>query len=359
MKTLIKQVYQLLITKCPPIGIIINFVFQVVLADYGTYAHIKRRYGLNCTILGTAMRGTGDYYISGLYLQSWLNKNKISDFVFLYGGSSEREVAELFNVLKGKLYKSRTIFTIPSNRICAFLGTSEIDMFWFHAPSLTHSICGVRAGNTILQGYKGLNMLDWYMLYTMCPPRTISPQLPERFVPHNIDTTNMFPVSLDKVILIAPYSHGNITGQIPDDFWNILVKSLTEQGYTVFTNCVKDEAPLPNTEALFLPYEQTVPFLNRTAGFIGIRSGLCDVVSSSVCKKIIVHTHKSYWWPDGHSILYTGLRNMGLCNESVEFEYSGLDDISLILSLFERGADDEGGINSSKKAGQIHLVSGI
>ena len=72
-------------------------------------------------------------------------------------------------------------------------------------------------------------------------------------------------------------------------------------------------------------YAEIVPFLDRAGMFIGIRSGLCDIVATSRCRKIILHTYRAKWWPDGKSIAYTGLNHMGLCDDAIELE-TGADN---------------------------------
>ena len=42
------------------------------------------------------------------------------------------------------------------------------------------------------------------------------------------------------------------------------------------------------------------------------------------------------WWIDGRSIPYTGLNNIGLCDDAIEFEYSDEGDLGeLLKSILE------------------------
>ena len=304
----------------PPIGIIVSFVVQILLTDYAVYSKIKKRYGRNCVVLGTAMRGTGDYYLCGLHLHRWLEEQNITDFCFLVGGEAERAAADLFSTLSENMFSVKMLSSIPSDRMCAFLQNEQADMHWFHAPSRTFSICGIRTGNILLQGYKGINMLDWY--FDFFP-------LGDAEMP---SLTSCKLAGARNVVVIAPYSNGNMKGQIADGFWGSLVEQLQKQGFIVFTNCGKAEKPLPQTEPISLPYGEMISFLNNATAFIGVRSGLCEIVSSAKCKKIIIHLHKSHWWPDGHSLEYTNLTNMGLCDDALEFEYVGASDKLKIMN---------------------------
>lgn len=304
----------------PPIGIIVSFVVQILLTDYAVYAKAKKLYGRDCVVLGTAMRGTGDYYLCGLYLHSWLKEQNITDFCFLVGGKAEREVADLFGTLSKNMLSINASLSVPSDRMCAFLQNDQADMHWFHAPSRTFNLCSMRTGNILLQGYKGINMLDWYFDFFPLGDKE-TPSLTHCELPR-----------ANNYVVIAPYSNGNTKGQISDEFWKSLIEKLRQHGFIVFTNCGKEEKPLPQTKPLKLPYSEMISFLDTATAFIGVRSGLCEIVSSAKCKKIIIHLRKSHWWPDGHSLAYTSLMTMKLCNDVLEFEYIGMVDESKIIN---------------------------
>ena len=59
---------------------------------------------------------------------------------------------------------------------------------------------------------------------------------------------------------------------------------------------------------------------------------MCDIVAGAACKKIILHTFKARWWLDGRSIVYTGLNNMGLCDDAIELVYENEDGLDALLA---------------------------
>ena len=73
------------------------------------------------------------------------------------------------------------------------------------------------------------------------------------------------------------------------------------------------------TKSVFVPYNQIIDFCNRAGLFIGIRSGLSDIISSSSCKKILIYPEYSNAWPDDVSIAYLGLQEMGLAQDVKEY----------------------------------------
>lgn len=128
-------------------------------------------------------------------------------------------------------------------------------------------------------------------------------------------------LKIGKTIVLAPYSTGLKGYSPPNSFWTTIAEKLIESGYSVCTNCGKDEVAIKGTCPLFVPYKKIVPFLELAGGFVGIRSGLCDIIAGTKCKKIVVHLYKAQYWPDGNSIAYTGLNNMGLCDDAYELTY--------------------------------------
>lgn len=102
-----------------------------------------------------------------------------------------------------------------------------------------------------------------------------------------------YPVIKNRTIVIAPYAK-SVTNFSPE-FWLNLVMILRNQGYKrIYTNCAGDERPIIGTKKLEIPFEEMIAYLDIAGIFIGIRSGLCDLISQSRCKKIILYPEKSF-----------------------------------------------------------------
>lgn len=56
--------------------------------------------------------------------------------------------------------------------------------------------------------------------------------------------------------------------------------------------------------------------MEAAGNFIGLRSGLCDVISQSHAKKIILYPDRIY--QEGKYISFYSLKNMGLCMDAEE-----------------------------------------
>lgn len=292
-----------------------------ILSGYRLYKNLLWKYGSDTAILGTAWPGNGDYYICAGYLRAWLRKNGISKFIFLTPGGAEDRVLELFPLITGHIVRLNGREEVFSHllQFCAFLGIDRCQFHNFHHQQ------SFPAGNLLrgeLQGFRGLNMVDFYLICGFGLDADVPKDRPV-FSNNEIKIMKWFQdydLRPGKTVLLAPHSTGLEEFLPPESFWIELVQGLKAAGYCVCTNCVGVEKPVSGTVGLEIPFKEIVPFLNMAGGFIGIRSGLCDVISTSNCRKIILHTYRAKWWPDGQSIPYTGLNNMGLCENAVEME---------------------------------------
>lgn len=92
------------------------------------------------------------------------------------------------------------------------------------------------------------------------------------------------------MILIAPYSA--TSGNVPNNILIRIVNELRRKGYYLCTNVAPEERALHGTKGLFIPYSQIIDFVNKAGFFIGVRSGLCDIISSTTSKMIIFYKER-------------------------------------------------------------------
>lgn len=135
-------------------------------------------------------------------------------------------------------------------------------------------------------------------------------------------------------MILAPYA-GSFVSEIPIGFWEKLALRLREQGYSVCTNCAADkEVPVRGTIPVTFPYSWAVDFVDFAGVFVALRSGLCDIVSSSNAKMVILYEDGF----NASSLEYFGLVNMGIgeSNHISEIIYKGNDEIIIgdILGMF-------------------------
>ncbi|EHL04230.1 hypothetical protein HMPREF0322_05150 [Desulfitobacterium hafniense DP7] len=314
---------------------LVTFMIRIRWSEYRLYAKIKRKFGADCFVLGGVFFGTGDYYCVGLYLEQWLEHQGIKNYVYIAKQGAEENVAKLFPVFQGHIYSLPNRFIQPSCVMNALCGGDEVDLRFFHLPTFPNSICGGK--KNVLQGYRGLDMLDYYLHAGFCMPRNTKPRLPEFSRDEDVllKLFTQYGAVPGRTVLLAPHTTGNIAYSLPEKFWEQLAEGLKEIGYHILTNCAGNEQPIRGTTAAYIPYAQIVPFLEMAGGFIGIRSGLCEIISSAACKKVVLHTYHSEWWHDGHSIPYTGLVHMGLCDDANEFIYYDKEKAAIATTIKE------------------------
>nr|MCR5451275.1 hypothetical protein [Lachnospiraceae bacterium] len=61
-------------------------------------------------------------------------------------------------------------------------------------------------------------------------------------------------------------------------------------------------------------------FIEAAGGFIGIRSGFCDVISGAKAEKIILYDEKNRFYM-GSAFEYFSLKAMGLSDDVTEFQF--------------------------------------
>ena len=181
--------------------------------------------------------------------------------------------------------------------------------------------------------YKGLDFNTIYkkVLYELCADDKL-----EYFINQNNSDVLFEENNLrkEKTILLSPYA--NTVGVENFEFWIKLASALKSKGYDVCTNCGPDEEPIYGTQGIFITYDRVIDFVNKTAGFIGVRSGLCDIISTTTSKMIIMYS-------DGDKMSgkfaydYFSLEVMGLRNSNIIELFDGNNDeiLNSILDMFD------------------------
>lgn len=90
-----------------------------------------------------------------------------------------------------------------------------------------------------------------------------------------------------KSVIISPYAK-SVTN-IPQSYWKQIIRYYRDKNYPVFTNVVKGEEPLPETIALEVRLDRMQSAAEQAGTFIGLRSGLCDVLKEASCRKIALY----------------------------------------------------------------------
>lgn len=95
-----------------------------------------------------------------------------------------------------------------------------------------------------------------------------------------------------KSVILAPYAK-SVTALKPE-IWERIVKECQDRGYACYTNIAGEEKTLPGTRGVSPSIAQIGPLVEKAGTFIGIRSGLCDVVRDAACRKIALYPDYCY-----------------------------------------------------------------
>lgn len=330
MPTLLKSILRIL-RKCvgrftpPPIRILLEFYIRMVYG-YHQYASLKRDYhGAN--IFLQYYKGTGDVYLSSAYLKycqdSMTGEEKHRNDIFVVNGANARRVAEMFELENIAIVTLNEVKARSLVWISRFLGNELLGIHFLHyvsnVPMYTNFLI-------FLAGLNGIGFMDLYRATVFQDAEFTLPtpdwNMDDRSARDIFEKKHLI---VGKTVLIAPEASSIAKG--PDkNFWIQLVHCLRKKGYSVCTNLSKQkDRPISGTIGVFIPYEKIASFLNLGGFFVGYRSGLCDLIASIDCKKIILYPQDT--WPIhkgldiGSTIDIFSLKKMGITRDVIEMEH--------------------------------------
>ena len=95
-----------------------------------------------------------------------------------------------------------------------------------------------------------------------------------------------------KSVIFSPYAKS--VPAIDTKVWKDAVAYYTGIGYKCYTNVIGDEKPLDGTEGISPSLLEMCSVVERAGTFIGIRSGLCDILREAKAKKIALYPDYNY-----------------------------------------------------------------
>lgn len=95
-----------------------------------------------------------------------------------------------------------------------------------------------------------------------------------------------------RAVILSPYAKSVVA--LPGNIWEQIIEDYSKKGYQVFTNVVGDEKPLEGTEPIRLKLSEIKSAVEQAGTFIGIRSGLCDVIRTAECRKVALYPDYPY-----------------------------------------------------------------
>ena len=298
-----------------------------ILRGWRAYGRIVRKYSRRRVVFIAPYAGVGDVYLAGLFLPGLLRRLNIDEYALVVLNQACRQVAEMFGL--------SNIEVLPRHEADGIINCERAFRTGWPIHVLNDSWL-VEHTNPIhyLRGYKGLDFASMFRYFVFglddraaweLPANTGGGKAADLFFRQGLPP--------GRTVVISPRS--NTLFEPPASFWNAIIEHCQAAGYAVCTNCGSpDEPPLEGTRAAHFPLDAAVGFLNLAGCFIGVRSGLCDVVSSSSCKKAILYK-KNGSFGNGTAYNYFSLKKMGLCPDALELEYADGDYGDVLAKIME------------------------
>lgn len=284
-----------------------SLVDDHILEGKRIYEEIRSKYP-DETIFVRPWQGTGDIYLLGAYMDEMLENYRTNKYVLTVPTTSIKKTIELFGV-NTIIYKSENAFKLL--QFGRLMGFEKLGMVSLNDNLDQRDLVKIR-------GYKGL---DSHTLFQKLVFRCKERKTEFHFYQENSDEIFIrYGLPKGRTVLLSPYA---VTiDEIPMERWEQIAEKLIQKGAIVCTNVGSEqEVPIKGTRGLFIPYKQIVDFIEKAGSFIGLRNGLCDIISSSHARLAVIYPkHK----PHKNSFYYRcyGLKNLGLRYENLlELEY--------------------------------------
>lgn len=234
--------------------------------------HVKRKY-MGAFQIYCPFPALGDVALSMSYLPCFLKKEKISQYVVFVVGNACADVARMFGVEAVEVLTQKEM----DEQVQAVIYQKNPDSFIAH-----HDRPYVINLWKILSAKK-IPFEELYRIGVFGLSGEFKPHSPVRLdVYEKLDE-----IPAGKAVILSPYakSVANISGK----YWDSVVEYCSKKGYRVYTNVAGEEKELPGTLRLEVRLSELQSVVERAGVFIGLRSGLCDVLKEAACRKIALY----------------------------------------------------------------------
>ena len=301
------------------------FFFVRIFPAYRRYAALKRRTG-GAHIYCQYYPGTGDVRYSAAYLKVMygprFGAERPDKAVFVVSGCSAGKAAALFCPREISIVPWKDRAALSLVHLLRFAGTGILDMtilHYFDSMMYTSLFFPVMSR-------KSTSFEDLYALALMGREGFEWPEPAwvddEEWVHRLFVEKGLKP---HKTVLLSPFANSLAYG--PDrDFSEMVVERLKDNDFSVCTNVSgKRERPIRGSVGVNIPYKYLNVFCRHAGYLVAFRSGMCDLIMTVPCRKVILYPDKL--WPDAETgvipvIDFFSLRQTE-DNDTVEYTYAG------------------------------------
>ena len=215
----------------------------------------------------------GDIVLTMSYLPYFLETRGISKYMVFTVGNACAEVAEMFGAKAVIALTQREM----DEQVQAVIYQRDLDSFIAHhdRPYVVNlwKILFVRK----------ISFDELYRSGVFGLSGDVKPYAPASFSVYR----RLEEIPAGKAVILSPYAKSVV--DLPSDFWNSVIRYCSGKGYQIYTNVVGEEKELPRTFRLEVRLSELQSVVERAGIFIGLRSGLCDVLRWADCRKIALY----------------------------------------------------------------------
>ena len=215
----------------------------------------------------------GDVYYMMAYLPYFLKKRDIRKFVVFTVGHACADVVKMFGTENAEILNQKDM----DESIQAVLYTNDVNAYIPHQD---------RPYVVNLSKALYIKMIPLEVIYkcgVFGLDRNCIPYKPVKLKEY----ASLNQIERGKAVVLSPYAK-SVTN-IPTEYWEEIIAHYQKQGFQIYTNAVGEEETLPGTIRLEIKLLELQSVVERAGTFIGLRSGLCDVIKEASCKKIALY----------------------------------------------------------------------
>lgn len=267
--------------------------------------------------------GNGDIYLIGQFLEEHRKMFEIEHCAITVVGAVCEKIGKMF-----RWTNIEPLTQAESDSLLAYVRFAGLQ----ESKAIVLNDCYQQVVNRRLRGYKGVDFRVMFQKVVfgledkqelVCHESEIGKDEIIQFAQAN----EMLP---GNTVIIAPYA--NTVSGISLDTWERIAREFEKKGYRVFTNCQQETQVIQGTRRLFAPFAYMKQLVEYAGVFVGIRSGLCDIIAPARAKKIILYPAGRLFGACS-AYDYFSLNKMGYCKDAAEIECCGNDSEEAIAYI--------------------------
>lgn len=215
----------------------------------------------------------GDVVLAMSYLPWFLETEGIIRYVVFTVGNACAEVAKMFGVENVESLTQKEM----DEQVQALIYQRSTDSFIAHHDRpYVISLCKILS-------VRKISFEELYKAGVFGLSGDFKPYFPVRLAVYD----KLQEIPSGKAVILSPYAKS--VANLPDKFWNSVIEYYSQKGYQLYTNAAGDEKELSGTLRLEVRLNELQSVVERAGIFIGLRSGLCDVIRGADCRKIALY----------------------------------------------------------------------